>query len=976
MNGALQANDSLDIEPQVDFFRDLYGEDCPWYLIISIIDKRGGRGSVKGTSFRTDSQGIQDAAHHVEGMAKSKYNQIYFSLGLQEAPPPPGKRGPEENVIAIPGFGSDLDILGPGHKEKNLPTREEAFAIIESFPLKPSFIVDTGGGLQLFWLLNEPWIFNNPEDRAAAKSISDRLQRTLQNYAPKGKKVDAVGSLEHLFRIPGTFNQKLDTPRPVKIIEWSGERYNPDDIEQFLIEDQESPVVEGQELPCWDGEVPGHSSLPKARPETITKNCSAMRWLVDNPEDHTEPQWKLFVDTYSHCEGGRDYVHQISKRYPKYDFQQTEKKIDNALKVNPRTCKKIREVMAEECEGCRQKVKAPAVLGLPPKPEPEVTLQAGPYDVIKNALYHYKETPAGYTREPVANCWAAIEKEVTLDDGVEQCRYFEVKGKMNTGEPLAAVRIPANQFPGMAWITTNWGAGPVIYAGQTRKDHFRCATQMLNPYPDRKEVVGHTGWRKYGGTGVFCHGGGAIGDKGPVNNFTVELSGPLAGYELPDPPDGTQLQAIARKAISKLLHLTDPDGLAATLFCCIGRAPLAELRPIDFSVAVTGGSGAQKTSATVIAQSFFGASFNHRKLPGNWSSTANALEKAASQAKDVIFMVDDFAPSGAQADVQRLHRDADRLLRGVGNQGGRLRMRADSTLRPEYHARGLLIITGEDLPRGHSLRARLWTVEVKRGDVNLSTLTELQMMAADSQLAGVMSAYIKWLAGHMDKLKETVDKDLAQYRDHFRNTLPSGYHDRVPENISNLLWGGRIFLEFLQQAGAITRGEMQSTYELITASLTQLANQQSQYLLDENPALRFISLIRAAFLSGQAHVIGPGGTKPHKDAELWGWEKDAYFNSTPRGDRIGWFIDSGLYLEPEAAFKTAQKMAQAQGGTLPLTQQATWKRLKEAGMLASYGKDRCVVRFYVQGIRHDGIHVYPESVFEKEGIGKRGDDTS
>ena len=45
-----------------------------------------------------------------------------------------------------------------------------------------------------------------------------------------------------------------------------------------------------------------------------------------------------------------------------------------------------------------------------------------------------------------------------------------------------------------------------------------------------------------------------------------------------------------------------------------------------------------------------------RHLPGSWSSTGNALEGLAFSAKDVLLVVDDFAPTGSATDVQRMHR--------------------------------------------------------------------------------------------------------------------------------------------------------------------------------------------------------------------------------------------------------------------------------------------------------------------------------
>ena len=72
--------------------------------------------------------------------------------------------------------------------------------------------------------------------------------------------------------------------------------------------------------------------------------------------------------------------------------------------------------------------------------------------------------------------------------------------------------------------------------------------------------------------------------------------------------------------------------------------------------------------------------------------------------------------------MQRSHRDADRLFRGQGNHAGRLRMRSDGGLRPAKPPRALTLSTGEDVPKGQSLRARLLVLEVSPGDFSKEAL--------------------------------------------------------------------------------------------------------------------------------------------------------------------------------------------------------------------------------------------------------------
>src|SRR5262249_44034411 len=145
-----------------------------------------------------------------------------------------------------------------------------------------------------------------------------------------------------------------------------------------------------------------------------------------------------------------------------------------------------------------------------------------------------------------------------------------------------------------------------------------------------------------------------------------------------------------------------PDRITVPL---LGAAYRAALGPCDCAEHLSGPTGVGKTELVALAQQHYGASMDARHLPGSWASTGNALEGLAFAAADALLSVDDFAPGGTSADVARMRREADRLLRAQGNRAGRQRMRADGTLRPAKPPRGLILSTGEDVPRGQSLRA-------------------------------------------------------------------------------------------------------------------------------------------------------------------------------------------------------------------------------------------------------------------------------
>ncbi len=74
-------------------------------------------------------------------------------------------------------------------------------------------------------------------------------------------------------------------------------------------------------------------------------------------------------------------------------------------------------------------------------------------------------------------------------------------------------------------------------------------------------------------------------------------------------------------------------------------------------------------------------------------------------------------------------------------------------LRVQNSPRSLILSTGEDIPRGHSLRARAFILEVEEGMIASKKLHEMQGLSRDGYLAQAMSGYLKWLAAN-GKIKE------------------------------------------------------------------------------------------------------------------------------------------------------------------------------------------------------------------------------
>ena len=151
---------------------------------------------------------------------------------------------------------------------------------------------------------------------------------------------------------------------------------------------------------------------------------------------------------------------------------------------------------------------------------------------------------------------------------------------------------------------------------------------------------------------------------------------------------------------------------------------------VDFSLFLTGRTGTFKTAWAALCQQHYGAAMDASHLPGNFVSTGNALEELAFIAKDALLVVDDFAPTGGVGD-SALHAVVERLFRAAGNHPVRGRMSGRRRLGGFRPPRALILPTGEEVPRGHSLRARLLILERNPGEVDQGVLSECQRAASE-----------------------------------------------------------------------------------------------------------------------------------------------------------------------------------------------------------------------------------------------------
>ncbi|PON15811.1 hypothetical protein C2W62_21820 [Candidatus Entotheonella serta] len=489
---------------------------------------------------------------------------------------------------------------------------------------------------------------------------------------------------------------------------------------------------------------------------------------------------------------------------------------------------------------------------LPPPPLLDVPVSPRvPYAATEHGLVMHRHTPNGVFTVPLANFAATIVTDLIEDDGVERTRTFEIEVTLQ--QQTTRLMVPAASFAHLTWVTAQLGAGAIIAPGNTMKDHCRAAIQTLSTALTTRTVYTHCGWRQIGEAWCYLHGAGAIGPQEVVANIDVSLGETMARYRLPVPPRvGGERQAI--RASLGLLDVA-ADAVAMPLLMTVWRAVLGAA---DFALSLVGPTGTGKSELAALAQQHFGAGMDARHLPGAWSSTANALGELLFLAKDALLTIDDYCPTGSQADQQRLHRDADRIFRSQGNTAGRQRMRPQGGLHPERPPRGLILATGEDVPSGQSLRARLLTLEINARTVNWRALSQCQQHAAEGRYAAAMAGFVSWLTSHYDQIRTAWPHVVTELR---RQVQDHG-HKRHSTITAELQCAWHLFLDYAIQVNAITEEEAVAYRRRSREALTTVAEAQAAYQRDDDPVDRLIAIRTISPLTRPITMAGSESAKP------------------------------------------------------------------------------------------------------------------
>lgn len=96
-----------------------------------------------------------------------------------------------------------------------------------------------------------------------------------------------------------------------------------------------------------------HKTYNDINIEKMFNKCEFLRYCRDNAEKLSEPEWFSMISILAQIEDSDELIHKLSEPYHKYNYAETQKKIENARKFgHSQSCKYLSENHSDICKNC------------------------------------------------------------------------------------------------------------------------------------------------------------------------------------------------------------------------------------------------------------------------------------------------------------------------------------------------------------------------------------------------------------------------------------------------------------------------------------------------------------------------------------------------------------------------------------------------------------------------------------------------
>lgn len=318
----------------------------------------------------------------------------------------------QSNAMSIKVFAIDIDFKGGLNGYDSQPEAlKELFRFLKEVKLPvPSYIIGSGGGMHVYWVIERPMSVEEWTPVAfqlAAATMQHKLKCDTQ----------CTIDVARILRVPGTYNMKLvdamgNGMRPVTIISDKGPDYPlpaiagplhgyiaPSKVATPL--PKRNPVAGVSDLAAGIDTV---NDLPVDL-KTILPECGFIKnALTSGGKDLNNPLWNMttLIATFT-GKGGRGHAHLMARGHPGYDKDSTDELFDRkerdkeAKGLGWPSCHTIRAYGATECPTCPHNGQNKSPLNFGARIHPTMQAVPGVAPVANSAIVS-PTIPDGYTQ--------------------------------------------------------------------------------------------------------------------------------------------------------------------------------------------------------------------------------------------------------------------------------------------------------------------------------------------------------------------------------------------------------------------------------------------------------------------------------------------------------------------------------------------------------------------------------------------------
>lgn len=281
-------------------------------------------------------------------------------------------------------FFVDLDV---NHGKVCYTSKEEATESLQKFlddtGLPPPVRIDSGGGLQAYWLF---------EDNVPIEEWLTYAEKFKAYCMDQGLLIDPAVTADaaRIMRCPGTFNLRSESY--AELLDTEINQYDFAAFKEFL---GAEPAPTSTELVVPPPTRPNgvdeltyaiakldnfeDSFAMLAERSLAGEGCNQFKYILNNVDKLSYDQWMDALSVAHRCSDRESAIRRVSEGYPGYNPEETEFKANETGKASgPHTCATFEANNPGGCEGCpfKGKVSTPSALAkrlrtlpLPPAPE-------------------------------------------------------------------------------------------------------------------------------------------------------------------------------------------------------------------------------------------------------------------------------------------------------------------------------------------------------------------------------------------------------------------------------------------------------------------------------------------------------------------------------------------------------------------------------------------------------------------------------